>query len=203
MATPRGERGGELLQADFRAQAMTGGALGLATNLDNASGRHTPPEYGAPAQGQDDCHAAGGRRRLRQARVQRTYSFNRMVGIDVCYVPWRGDSIPVLNVIDHGTRYQSVAVVCQDGDRQACSGKPSARDAWRTFRDMRLRPFGAPEVAFTHGARFTHDFAEGLELRSTFRHLLDANRWQNGLAQISDLDELQPLLSHMVVCKKQ
>ena len=74
------------------------------------------------------------------------------------------------------------------------------------------------------GPEFQRDFGEGLELRSIFQPLTDASSpWQNGLAErhggevkrrvvrdlteggsiIDNLDDLQSILSYMVVCKNQ
>lgn len=47
----------------------------------------------------------------RRAAFPRTFEFNKIVGLDVFYLKWGGRKIPFLNVVDHGSNFQAVALV--------------------------------------------------------------------------------------------
>ena len=51
----------------------------------------------------------------RKAAIPRTYEFNRIIALDVFYISLRGQSLPILNIICHGTNFQIAALTRQDG----------------------------------------------------------------------------------------
>ena len=133
-----------------------------------------------------ECDMCGRRQREMKRRVAaypRTYMFNKIVAVDVLYVPWRGRALPALNVVDHGSHCQVVTLVKEAGGKHHRGGPPSSEEAWQTFKEAWVRPFGAPEVVISDaGSEFQRDFAAGLELQSTFHHVVDADSpWQNGV----------------------
>ncbi|CAE7224945.1 RE2 [Symbiodinium sp. CCMP2592] len=135
-----------------------------------------------------ECEMCGRRQRELKRRVAahpRTYTFNRIVAVDVLYVPWRGVSLPVLNIVDHGSHYQVATLIKENDGRPHRGGSPSSEEAWKTFMEAWIRPFGSPEIVLSDaGSEFQKEFATGLELQSVFHHVVDADSpWQNGVAE--------------------
>eukprot|EP00439_Symbiodinium_sp_Y106_P022367 s729_g2.t1 len=134
------------------------------------------------------CELCGKRQREVQRRVAafpRTFTFNRIVAVDTFYVPWQGMSVPIMNIVDHGTHYQvAVPIKELDGSHHR-GGTPSSEEAWRAFCDAWVRPYGCPEIVISDaGPEFLADFTKGLELNSVLQHLTDAESpWQNGIAE--------------------
>ena len=159
----------------------------------------------------------------RVAAFPRTYSFNKIVGIDLFYLPWRGLSIPFLNVLCHGSHYQMATMVRPVDGGPPSGGTPSSEEVWKCFMDHWVRPFGVPEVAITDGGpEFERRFARGLEQISTYHHVADSESpWQNGRCErhggflksrakreieegagvVHTLEDLDLLISHMIICK--
>ena len=82
-----------------------------------------------------DCDAHTKPQPSRKAAIPRTYEFNRIIALDVSYIPLRGQSHQVLNIICHGTNFQVAATVRQDGT-------PTAASVWSTFQRSWQRYFG-------------------------------------------------------------
>ena len=61
-----------------------------------------------------DCDAHSKPQPSRKAAIPRTYEFNRIIALDALYILLRGQSLPVLNIICHGTNFQVAALVRQD-----------------------------------------------------------------------------------------
>ena len=163
--------------------------------------------------------------RRRVAAYPRTYTFNRIVAVDTVYVPWRGVSLPVLNVVDHGSHYQVMMLIKELDGTPHRGGTPTSEEAWRTFNEAWVRPFGAPEVVLSDaGAEFMKEFANGLELNSVLHHVVDADSpWQNGIAErhggeikrrllrelsegqtvLSSREDVDLMLCHLTTCKNQ
>eukprot|EP00435_Cladocopium_sp_Y103_P027150 s2554_g6.t1 len=49
--------------------------------------------------------------RRRPAAYPRTFEFNRIAGADIFYIKWNGKKIPFLNVVDHGSNWQTTCMV--------------------------------------------------------------------------------------------
>lgn len=73
----------------------------------------------------------------RPAAFPRTFEFNRIIGVDTFFVKWKGKSIPFLNVVDHGSNWQTVVMTRPvGGDTQEPSGgNPVLGQAVRSARD--------------------------------------------------------------------
>ena len=105
-----------------------------------------------------DCEAHTKPQPSRKAAIPRTYELNRIIALDVFYIPLRGQSLPILNIICHGTNFQVAALMRQDGT-------PTAAMAWSTFQRSWRRYFGTPDVMITDGGpEFRGDFASILSL---------------------------------------
>ena len=91
------------------------------------------------------------------------------------YIPLRGQSLPVLNIICHGTNFQIAALMRQDGT-------PTAAMVWSTFQRSWRRYFGTPDVMITDGGpEFRGDFAQSGEYAGILQVVVDADApWQNG-----------------------
>ena len=96
-------------------------------------------------------------------------------------------------------------------DKYTCSGTPSARDARRTFRDMLLRRRMGARSSRTRAAQHLPaplGRQQSMAERAAERHGGEIKRrvlreLTEGSGVISDLDDLQSILSHMVVCKNK
>ena len=122
-----------------------------------------------------DCDAHTKPQPSRKAAIPRTYEFNRIIALDVFYIPLRGQSLPILNIICHGTNFQVAALMRQDGT-------PTAAMVWSTFQRSWRRYFGTPDVMITDGGpEFRGDFAQSGEYAGILQVVVDADApWQNG-----------------------
>ena len=101
-----------------------------------------------------DCDAHTKPQPSRKAAIPRIYEFNRIIALDVFDIPLRGQSLPILNIICHGTNFQVAALMRQDGT-------PTAAMVWSTFQPSWRRCFGTPDVMITDGGpEFRGDFAQ-------------------------------------------
>ena len=91
-----------------------------------------------------DCDANSKARTARPASIPRTFEFNRIVAVDVFYVKLKGESIAVLNVVDHGSSFQLAGII-------GSGGPPIAMETWRTFVKLWRRFFGLPEILMSDG----------------------------------------------------
>ena len=113
----------------------------------------------------------------KKATMQRTFAFNRQVGIDTFYISWGGRTHAYLNVVCQGTNYQQVCWL-QDYD----GGAPSSKVAWQAFCQCWLKPFGLPEMVISDGGpEFKDIFERSLEQLNILQLVCDAaSPWQNG-----------------------
>ena len=90
----------------------------------------------------------------RKGAIPRTYEFHRIIAFDLFYIPLRGQSLPILNIICHGTNFQVAALMRQDGTHTTAM-------VWSTFQRSWRRFFGTPDVMITDGGpEFRGDFAQ-------------------------------------------
>ena len=163
-----------------------------------------------------DCDAHTKPQPSRKAAIPRTYEFNRIIALDVFYIPLRGQSLPILNIICHGTNFQVVALMRQDGT-------PTAAMVWSTFQRSWRRYLGTPDVLITDGGpEFRGDFAQSGEYAGILQVIVDADApWQNGKCErhgglVKDLlakgletevvftpDDLEDLLAEIVSLKNR
>ena len=98
----------------------------------------------------------------KKAAFPRTFSFNRIVGIDVFYISWQSSTHAFVNVICQGTNLQQVGRLV--GYR---GGTPSSREVWQLFNELWIRPFGLPEILLSDGGpEFRHEFERCLQPRA-------------------------------------
>ena len=113
----------------------------------------------------------------RRSTFPKSFSFNKLVGIDFFYISFLGKTHAFLNVICLGTNLQQVALLPNYG-----GGPPNARDAWNLFSRLWLQPFGLPETLICdQGSEFKGLFERSLEQVGVFQAVIDgAAPWQNG-----------------------
>jgi len=130
--------------------------------------KYAREEYECP-----DCAAHARARSSRRVAMPRSYSFNRVVGVDTFKVNFFGHQVNFVNVVCHGTNLQQVVYLGREYTADA---------AWRGFCSGWLRPFGAPEVLLSDGGpEFAGIFARRLEQAGTCHRVTDAESpWQNG-----------------------
>ena len=110
------------------------------------------------------------------ASAPRTFSFNTIIGIDVFYINFQSRTPVFLNVVDHGTNFQQIAMYSHyDG------GVPSSRETWKIFQEVWVRPFGIPQTLVSDGgSEFKNQFERGLEHLGCLQVVCDAScPWQN------------------------
>ena len=122
-----------------------------------------------------DCDARTKPQPSRKATIPGTYEFNRIIALDVFYIPLRGQSLPILNIICHGTNFQVAALMRQDG-------VPTAAKVWSTFQRSWRRYFATPNIMITDGGpQVRGDFAQSGEYAGILQVVVDADApWQNG-----------------------
>ena len=143
--------------------------------------------------------------------MPRTYQFNKVCGLDTFEVVFQGRKVHFLNVVCHGTNYQSISLL----------EELTAKEVWRHFSRDWIRIFGPSEIAITDGgSEFLAEFERKLEQQGVLQQVTDAySPWQNGRCErhgawnkdileaaiasrcISSLSELE-LLSHEVAAAK-
>ena len=169
------------------------------------------------------CEVCGRRKKpieRRKAAFPRTFSFNKILGLDFIYIPFQGKTLAFLNVVCQGTNFQQVGRL-----KDYVQGAPSGKEAWKLFSELWIRPFGLPEVVLTDGGpEFKAGFERGAEQCGVMQIVSDASSpWQNGraerhggwakdkveeelqagVAHVSNEEELELLLSSVVSSKNR
>ena len=161
----------------------------------------------------------------RPAAFPRTFEFNRVIGVDTFFVKWRGKSIPFLNVVDHGSNWQTVVMTRPVGGDSGTptGGNPTSAETWHHFMRCWVRTFGAPEVVICDGGmEFRDRFERGLEQLGCLQVTTDQESpWQNGrverhgqwlkerlqlesqeaAAVVTNLNDLEELAYELTACK--
>ncbi|CAE7403523.1 unnamed protein product, partial [Symbiodinium necroappetens] len=116
----------------------------------------------------------------RKGQCPRVHSFNRVLSVDVFYVPVKGSSIPILNVVCHGTNYQVAHRIHGTG-----GGTPSSSATWKAFLSTWVRFLGPPSMVITDGGKeFQGRFERGVEQLGTLHHVTAPDSpWQNSRAE--------------------
>lgn len=89
----------------------------------------------------DQCHSSPRPRPSRKVAFARTFQLNAIIGVELFYLTYQGQAVIMLNIIDHGTNYQSAA---------RCRSK-DARDISRQIAKVLIQVFGAPQVLLSDG----------------------------------------------------
>ncbi|CAE7368225.1 RE1 [Symbiodinium sp. CCMP2456] len=150
----------------------------------------------------ETCQVKRGPDPRRKAQCPRIFTFNKVLSMDVFYVPFRDSLEPVLNVVCHGTNYQLAQRI------ESTSGAPSAQATWRALLNTWVRYLGAPSLSSRTEARsFKEDSSEGsssLEyftmcwLKQKLVQELDSGR-----GVVTTREDLDELLSSLVAAKNR
>lgn len=113
----------------------------------------------------------------KRAMFPKSFSFNKIIGIDYFFISFLGKTHAFLNVICLGTNLQQVALL-----PGYVGGPPNAKDTGAFFAKLWLQPFVLPETLICdQGSEFKGAFERGLEQLGTFQAVIDgAAPWQNG-----------------------
>ena len=127
----------------------------------------------------ETCSVKRGVDPRRRAQCPRTFSFNKILSIDVFFIPFRNHLEPILNVVCHGTNYQLAQRI------ESTSGAPSAHATWRALLTTWIRYLGAPSLIITDGGKeFQGRFERGLEQLGILQHVTaPESPWQNSRAE--------------------
>ena len=111
----------------------------------------------------------------RPTALPRAYQPNRVLGLDLFYVPAPGDgkqTVPVLNILDWGTNYQMCEVLL---------GK-NPSEVWEAYMSTWARTFGHPEVITCDAGReFLGEFIQKAAAEGIVIHQIASKaRWQQG-----------------------
>ena len=128
----------------------------------------------------DHCIIKRGPDHRRKAQCPRIFTFNRVVSVDVFYIHFQDRSIPVLNMVCHGTGYQIAQRITGSGD-----GAPTAAATWSALLTTWARFLGPPALLITDGGKeFQGVFERGLEQLGTLQHVTaPESPWQNSRAE--------------------
>eukprot|EP00435_Cladocopium_sp_Y103_P043073 s847_g12.t1 len=122
----------------------------------------------------DVCEAKQHPKAARPAAIPRSYQPNKVIGVDITYVPLVGGGgvIPVLNVLDWGTNYQMM---------EKLDGK-QPQEAWEALQQVWFRVFGVPEIIVTdQGKEFSLLFQSEAAKLGILAHQTAARApWQQG-----------------------
>ena len=126
------------------------------------------------------CSAKKGPDHRRKAQCPRVHGFNRVLSVDIFYLKYRNESIPVFNLVCHGTGYQMACRIDGCG-----GGTPSSEATWRTFATSWVRYMGPPSLIVTDGGReFGGRFERGIEQLGILHHITaPESPWQNSRAE--------------------
>ena len=119
----------------------------------------------------------------RKAQLPRTYSFNKIVGLDFFYIKWRDCNLAIMNMIDLCTSYQ-IAVRAEIAEGTG-GGTPTSQTAWQIFLTTWVRYYGAPQMIICDaGNEFKGAFERGLENLGIYQHVIHPEcPWENGLTE--------------------
>ena len=113
----------------------------------------------------------------RHATIPRTFSFNRIIGLDFFYLSFGGRTFAFLNAVCHGTNFQQVGML-----KNYDGGVPSSKETWSLFSKIWIQPFGIPETMVCDGgSEFKQHFERAAEQQGILQIITDAaSPWQNG-----------------------
>ena len=123
----------------------------------------------------DVCESKRHPKAPRPTALPRAYQPNRVLGLDLFYVPAPGNgkqTVPVLNILDWGTNYQMCEVL---------SGK-SPNEVWEAYMSTWARTFGHPEVITCDAGReFLGEFIQRAASEGIVIHQIASKApWQQG-----------------------
>lgn len=128
----------------------------------------------------ESCEAKPRAKAVRPATIPKTYQPNKVIGIDLIYLPGVGGrhQVPALSILDWGSNYQMVEIVANK--------EPTT--IWNTLWSCWARVFGLPEVVVCDaGKEFAADFNRTATANGIIVYQVGARApWQKG--RQSDMD---------------
>ena len=125
----------------------------------------------------NQCESRPRPRTTRPASIPKAYQPNKVVGIDLIYVPNVGGNslLPALSIVDYGSNYQMVQLI----------ENKEPETVWRALWMSWIRTFGLPEVITCDaGKEFTAQFVQRATSHGVVVYQIGARApWQNGRAE--------------------
>ncbi len=125
----------------------------------------------------NQCESRPRPRTTRPATIPKAYQPNKVVGIDLIYIPTVGGSslIPALSIVDYGSNYQMVQMI----------ENKEPENVWRALWTSWVRTFGLPEVITCDaGKEFASQFVQKATAHGVVVYQIGARApWQNGRAE--------------------
>ena len=131
----------------------------------------------------DQCSQKTRPSNRRRAHCPRSFSFNKVVSIDVFYINFLNLKVPILNMVCTGTNFQvAQRIPIPEGSR---GGTPLSQTAWRAFLDSWIRFLGSPTMIITDsGNEFKGRFERGCESMGILQHCTTPEcPWENAKAE--------------------
>ena len=120
------------------------------------------------------CEAKPRPKSCRPATVPKTYQPNKVIGIDLIYIPSVGGQslVPALSMLDWGSNYQTVELV----------ENKEPQTIWKAWWSTWIRTFGLPEILVCDaGKEFASEFIKKATANGVVVYQIGARApWQNG-----------------------
>ena len=120
------------------------------------------------------CEAKPKPKATRPATIPKTYQPNRVIGIDLIYIPGVGGQhlMPALSILDWGSNYQMVELI----------GNKEPQTIWNKLWSCWARVFGLPEIIVCDaGKEFASEFSRKATASGVVIYQIGARApWQNG-----------------------
>ncbi len=120
------------------------------------------------------CEAKPRPKSCRPATVPKTYQPNKVIGIDLIYIPSVGGQslVPALSMLDWGSNYQMVELV----------ENKEPQTIWKAWWSTWIRTFGLPEILVCDaGKEFASEFIKKATANGVVVYQIGARApWQNG-----------------------
>ena len=119
----------------------------------------------------------------RRAHCPRSFSFNKVLSIDVFYIHFLDLKVPILNMVCAGTNYHvTQRLPIPEG---LTGSAPTSKTTWSHFQQTWLRFFGAPTMIITDsGSEFKGLFERGCESFGIMQHVcIPECPWENSKSE--------------------
>ena len=131
----------------------------------------------------DQCSMKNKPSNRRRAHCPRSFSFNKVLSIDVFYVKFMSLNVPILNMVCNGTNYHVVQRLRIPENLRG--GTPTSSTTWKAFLETWVRFLGAPFMIVTDsGLEFRGRFERGCESLGVLQHVIAPEcPWENAKSE--------------------
>ena len=131
----------------------------------------------------EQCQTKTRKDNRRRAHCPRSFSFNKVLSIDVFYIHFLELKVPILNMVCAGTNYHiTQRLPIPEG---MSGGTPSSKIAWTHFQQSWIRFFGPPTMLICDsGPEFKGYFERGCESVGIMQHVcIPECPWENSKSE--------------------